>query len=171
MGTLSQTAAERNVLARNLVERDHEIVRGDLGSRDNAVVQGLQQCQPLLLGTTGDERDLQYNLLSKSARSADGSLAPTRHSPFRFSMSSALPAIATTWSHRSSIQMERPMRFPGLLGWRPGLATRIFNCSMTSCRHSQPSLKSKACGGSPPTCCIPMRGESQESSEGPNPTR
>src|SRR5262245_12720196 len=52
MGTLSQAAAERNVLARNLVERDHEIVPGDLGSRHNAVIQVLQQCQPLLFGTS-----------------------------------------------------------------------------------------------------------------------
>src|SRR5437016_14534349 len=51
MGTLSQAAAERNVLARRLVERDEEIVRGDLRSRDDTVVQGLQQAKPLLLRT------------------------------------------------------------------------------------------------------------------------
>ena len=26
-----------------------------------------------------------------------------------------------------------PNALPGLLGWRPGLATRIFNCSMKCC--------------------------------------
>jgi len=46
-GTLSQGAAERNVLARGLVERDHEIIWRDVGRRDHAVVQGLQQAQSL----------------------------------------------------------------------------------------------------------------------------
>src|SRR6266436_6802638 len=61
MGPLSQTAAERNVLTRGLVERDHEIIRRDAGSRDYAIVQRLQQSQSLLLGTAGDKRDLQQN--------------------------------------------------------------------------------------------------------------
>src|SRR5882762_3175334 len=61
MGPLSQTAAERNVLTRRLVERDHEIIWRDVGSRDYAVVQCLQQSQSLLLGTAGNKRDLQQN--------------------------------------------------------------------------------------------------------------
>src|SRR5258705_9152855 len=61
MGSLSQTAAERNVLTRGLVERDHEIIRRDAGSRDYAVVQRLQQSQSLLLGTAGNKRNLQQN--------------------------------------------------------------------------------------------------------------
>src|SRR6266581_5757651 len=39
MGPLSQTAAKRNVLTKGLVERDHEIIWRDVGSRDYAVVQ------------------------------------------------------------------------------------------------------------------------------------
>jgi len=42
VGSLSQAAAERNVLAGNLVERDHEIIRRNSGSRDHSVVQSLQ---------------------------------------------------------------------------------------------------------------------------------
>src|SRR5438876_11549061 len=61
VGTLSQAAAEGNVLARCLVERDHEIIWRDVGSRDHAAVQGLQQAQSLLFGTAGDKRDLQQN--------------------------------------------------------------------------------------------------------------
>src|SRR6267142_679303 len=61
MGPLSQTAAERNVLTGGLVERDHEIIWRDVGSRDHAVVQCLQQSQSLLPGTAGNERDLQQN--------------------------------------------------------------------------------------------------------------
>src|SRR6267378_2001318 len=61
MGPLSQTAAERNVLTTGLVERDHEIIWRDVGSRDYAVVQCLQQSQSLLLGTAGNKRDLQQN--------------------------------------------------------------------------------------------------------------
>ena len=41
-GSLSQAAAERNVLVGNLVERDHEIIRRDPGSRNHSVVQGFQ---------------------------------------------------------------------------------------------------------------------------------
>src|ERR1700730_3968035 len=61
MGPLSQTAAERNVLTGGLVERDHEIIRRDGGSRYHAVVQCLQQSQSLLLGTARNKRDLQQN--------------------------------------------------------------------------------------------------------------
>src|SRR5437660_2252173 len=57
--TLRQPSAERDVLARRLVERDQEIIRRDSGGRDDALVQGLQQRQPLLLGTAGDEGDLE----------------------------------------------------------------------------------------------------------------
>src|SRR5712691_2214446 len=60
-GTLSQAAAERNVLARCFVECDQEIIWRDSGSRYHAVVQGLQQPQPLLPGASGDERNLQQN--------------------------------------------------------------------------------------------------------------
>src|SRR5712664_805073 len=59
--TLSQAAAERDVLARRLVDHDHQIIWRDFGGRDHAVVQGLQQSQSLLLGTAGDERDLQQD--------------------------------------------------------------------------------------------------------------
>src|SRR5256885_17033098 len=38
VGALSEAAAERNVLARSFVERDREIVRGDLRGCDDAVV-------------------------------------------------------------------------------------------------------------------------------------
>src|SRR5919197_3593268 len=55
VGALSEAAAERNVLARRFVERDQEIVRGDLRGRDDGVVQGLQQTQSLLLRTARDE--------------------------------------------------------------------------------------------------------------------
>src|SRR5258705_7763279 len=61
MGPLSQTAAERNVLTGGLVERDHEIIWRDVGSRDHAVVQCLQQSYSLLPGAAGNERDLQQN--------------------------------------------------------------------------------------------------------------
>src|SRR5437879_11652546 len=61
MGSLSQTAAERNVFTGGLVERDHEIIRRDVGSCYHAVVQCLQQAQSLLFGTAGDKRDLQQN--------------------------------------------------------------------------------------------------------------
>src|SRR5258707_11679667 len=57
--TLRQAAAERDILARRLVEGDQEIIRRDSGSRDDAFVQGLQQRQPLLLRTAGDEGDLE----------------------------------------------------------------------------------------------------------------
>jgi neutral trehalase len=39
----------------------HQIIRRDSGSRDYSVIQGLQQSQPLLFGTAGDESDLQDN--------------------------------------------------------------------------------------------------------------
>src|SRR6266446_909420 len=61
VGTLSQAPAERDVLARSLVERDQEIIWRNSGSRGHAIVQGLQQSQSLLLGTAGDEGDLQDN--------------------------------------------------------------------------------------------------------------
>src|SRR5262245_26246623 len=44
-----------------LVERRHQIIRRDSGSRDYAVVQGLHHSQSLLFGTAGDESDLQDN--------------------------------------------------------------------------------------------------------------
>jgi hypothetical protein len=59
VGTLRQTSAERDVLAGRLVERNQEIIRRDSGGRDDAVVQGLQQRQSLLLGTAGDEGDFK----------------------------------------------------------------------------------------------------------------
>src|SRR5262249_46836470 len=61
MDSLSEPSAERDVLAGDLVERRHQIIRRDSGSRDYAVVQGLQQSQSLLFGTAGDESDLQDN--------------------------------------------------------------------------------------------------------------
>src|SRR5262245_18463508 len=61
MGSLSEPSAERDVLAGDLVERLHQIIRRDSGRRDYSVVQGLQQSQSLLFGTAGDESDLQYN--------------------------------------------------------------------------------------------------------------
>src|SRR6266481_4320815 len=61
MGPLSLTSAERNVLTGGLVERDHKNIWRDVGSRDHAVVQCLQQSQSFLLGTVGDKRDLQQN--------------------------------------------------------------------------------------------------------------
>src|SRR6266487_176133 len=59
VGALRQAAAERDVLARRLVERDQEVIGRDSGSRDDAIVQGLQQRQPLLLRAAGDEGDLK----------------------------------------------------------------------------------------------------------------
>src|SRR5262249_7393709 len=61
VGSLSEAPAERDVLAGDLVERHHQIIRRDSGSRDYSVVQGLQQSQSLLFGTAGDESDLQDN--------------------------------------------------------------------------------------------------------------
>src|SRR5437867_336354 len=61
VGTLSQAAAEGNVLARCLVERDEEIVWRDSRRGNHPFVQGLQQSQSFLLGTAGDERDLQQD--------------------------------------------------------------------------------------------------------------
>src|SRR5262249_47586851 len=61
MGSLSEALAERDVLAGDLVERHHQIIRRDSGSRDYFVVQGLQQSQSLLFGTAADESDLQDN--------------------------------------------------------------------------------------------------------------
>lgn len=43
MGSLSQAAAERYVLAGNFVEHDQQIVRRDSSSRHHSVIQGLQQ--------------------------------------------------------------------------------------------------------------------------------
>src|SRR2546422_7944939 len=71
MSPLSEAATERNVLPRRLVERDHEIVRRDLSGRDNAVVQGLQQAQPLFLRTAGNERDLQQNQVIRIVQSQE----------------------------------------------------------------------------------------------------
>src|SRR6266436_6314011 len=71
MGPLSQAAAEGNVLTRGLVERDHEIIWRDVGSRDHAVVQGLQQTQSLLLGAAGDKRDLQQNQVIRITESQE----------------------------------------------------------------------------------------------------
>src|SRR6266480_6671221 len=59
VGALRQASAERDVLARRLVERNQEIIGRDSGSRDHAIVQGLQQRQPLLLRAAGDEGDLK----------------------------------------------------------------------------------------------------------------
>jgi hypothetical protein len=59
VGALCQAAAERDVLAGRLVERDQEIIRGDSGRRDDPIVQGFQQRQSLLLGTAGNEGDLE----------------------------------------------------------------------------------------------------------------
>src|SRR5262245_53283919 len=61
MGPLGQAATEGNVLARGLVECDHEIIWRDSGRRNHAVVQGLQQAQSRPLGPAGDERDLQQD--------------------------------------------------------------------------------------------------------------
>jgi hypothetical protein len=61
VGALSQAPAKRNVVAGDLIERDHEIIRGDIGGCHYRVVQCFQQSQALLFGTTGDERDLQDN--------------------------------------------------------------------------------------------------------------
>src|SRR5262249_19072341 len=58
---LRQAATEGNVLARGLVEHDHEIIRRDSGRRNHAIVQGLQQAQSRPLGPAGDERDLQQD--------------------------------------------------------------------------------------------------------------
>src|SRR2546425_764573 len=71
MGTLSQAAAEGNVLARGLVEHDQEIIWRNSGSGDHAVVQGLQQSQSLLLGTAGDKRDLQQNQVIRIVESQE----------------------------------------------------------------------------------------------------
>ena len=60
-GALRQATTERNVLARRLVERDQEIIGRDSGSRDHAVVHGLQQRQSLLLGAAGDKGDFKYD--------------------------------------------------------------------------------------------------------------
>src|SRR5439155_2078600 len=54
-----------------LVERDEEIVRGDLRGCDDGVAQGLQQAQPLLLGTAGDKRDLQQNQVIRIVESQE----------------------------------------------------------------------------------------------------
>src|SRR2546425_5584451 len=70
-GTLSQAAAERNVLARGLVEHDQEIIWRNSGSRDHAVVQGLQESQSLLLGAAGDKRDLQQNQIIRIGESQE----------------------------------------------------------------------------------------------------
>src|SRR5262245_24971054 len=61
MGSRSEPSAERDVLAGHLVERRHQIIRRDSGSRDYAVVDGLQQSQSVLFGTAGDGSDLQNN--------------------------------------------------------------------------------------------------------------
>src|SRR5277367_3244617 len=61
MGSLCQALAERNVLARNFAKRYHEIVWRDTGRRDQALVERLQQGEPLFLRTPGDERDLKQD--------------------------------------------------------------------------------------------------------------
>src|SRR5256884_4947576 len=71
VGALSEAAAERNVLARSFVERDHEIVRGDLRGCDDAVVQGLQQGQSLRLRPACDERDLQQDQVVRIGESEE----------------------------------------------------------------------------------------------------
>jgi len=60
VGALGEAAAETNVLARSFVERDHEIVRGDLRGCDDAVVQGFNG--PVASPSAGlDKRDLQQD--------------------------------------------------------------------------------------------------------------
>src|SRR5499433_3544624 len=82
-GTLSQAAAEGNVLARDLVNHDEEIVWRHAGGRDHAVVQGLQQPQSRLPGTAGYECQLQQNQISRivepQERRCMKELAPGQH--------------------------------------------------------------------------------------------
>jgi len=61
MSALSQPPAKRNVLARDLVECDHQIVRRNPGRCDHTVIQGFQQSQPLLLGTAGYKGDFRQD--------------------------------------------------------------------------------------------------------------
>src|SRR5260370_17023313 len=71
VGALSEAAAERDVLARRFVERDHEIVTSDLRGCDDAVVQGLQQGQSLRLWPACDERDLQQDQVVRIGESEE----------------------------------------------------------------------------------------------------
>src|SRR3954471_20341005 len=61
VGALSQTPAEKNILAGNFVERDHQIVGRNAGRRDDAVVECLQQALPLLLGPASDEGEVEHD--------------------------------------------------------------------------------------------------------------
>jgi hypothetical protein len=60
MCPLGQPAAEGNVLARRLVERDQKIIGRDARC-NHCIVQGFQQSQYLFLGATRNKRDLQHN--------------------------------------------------------------------------------------------------------------
>ena len=94
----------------------------------------------------------------------DGASTPRRLCPSRFSMSSARRAMRIMRSRRSSIRTGRRMRSPGPRGRRVVSTTTISSSSMTCCRTSRRSPRSRACGGSPPTCCGLMSGVSRESS-------
>ncbi|SEF13444.1 hypothetical protein SAMN05444161_8934 [Rhizobiales bacterium GAS191] len=68
MGPLSQAPAEKNVLARNLVERDHQIVRRDAGSRDHTVVHRKGRLAALLSNAPAA---LRYSQLPKLVRQGE----------------------------------------------------------------------------------------------------
>src|ERR1700693_1296250 len=59
MGALGQALAKRDIFARNLVERDHQIIWRDTRRRDHATIDCLQQGQPLFFGTARDEGDFE----------------------------------------------------------------------------------------------------------------
>src|SRR5258708_37897227 len=55
VGALRQAAAERGVLAGDLVEHDDQVGRGYPGGRHDLLVERLEEGEPRLLRTPGDE--------------------------------------------------------------------------------------------------------------------
>src|SRR5882762_2805988 len=60
-GALRQSLAERDVLARDLDELDHQVVGRDAGAGGDARVQLLEKREARLLRPAGDERELEHD--------------------------------------------------------------------------------------------------------------
>src|ERR1700738_2781496 len=61
VGSLRKAAAERGVLAGDLVEQHHQICRRNLDRRHDLLVERLQECQSRLLRSPGDKCQLEQN--------------------------------------------------------------------------------------------------------------
>src|SRR5260370_23040134 len=80
VGSLRQTAPERSILACDLVDHDHHIVRRYFRGCRDLLVQELEQSQPGLLRAPGNVCQLQQNhvvgiFLSEEYRRVEGAIA------------------------------------------------------------------------------------------------